>query len=92
MIFTSRDIVEKAEAMKVSTCLNPLHTALAVYGCLLSFDKINEEMKDPDLVNLISGLSYKEGLPVVVNPEIIDPRTFLDTVINERFPLSLIHI
>ena len=43
-------------------------------------------MKDPDLVNLISGLSYKEGLPVVVDPEIIDPRTFLDTVINERFP------
>ena len=86
VIFTSRDIVEKAEAMKVSTCLNPLHTALAVYGCLLSYEKINEEMKDPDLVNLISGLSYKEGLPVVVDPEIIDPRTFLDTVINERFP------
>jgi fructuronate reductase len=86
VIFTSRDIVEKAETMKVSTCLNPLHTALAVYGCLLSYEKINEEMKDPDLLNLISGLSYKEGLPVVVDPEIIDPKAFLDTVIVERFP------
>lgn len=86
IIYTSRDTVEQVEAMKVSTCLNPLHTALAVYGCLLSYDKINQEMKDPDLVNLIKGLSYLEGLKVVVDPGIIDPKSFLDTVINERFP------
>ncbi|NLZ67229.1 MAG: mannitol dehydrogenase family protein [Clostridiaceae bacterium] len=85
VIFTSRDVVDKVEAMKVSTCLNPLHTALAIYGCLLSFEKINDEMTDPDLINLISGLGYKEGLPVVVDPEIIDPKIFLDTVIRQRF-------
>lgn len=86
IIFTSREIVEKVEAMKVSTCLNPLHTALAVYGCLLSYDKINAEMQDKDLVNLIKGLGYQEGLKVVVDPGIIDPKDFLNTVINERFP------
>ena len=33
--FTDRATVEKAEKMKVGTCLNPLHTALAVYGLSL---------------------------------------------------------
>lgn len=32
---TDRDTVNKVERMKVTICLNPLHTALAVYGCLL---------------------------------------------------------
>ena len=34
-IFTDRETVNKTERMKVCTCLNPLHTALAVFGCLL---------------------------------------------------------
>lgn len=67
IIYTDRDTVEKVEKMKVTTCLNPLHTALAVYGCLLGYDKISEEMKDEDLTKLISGIGYTEGLPVVVN-------------------------
>lgn len=29
--------------MKVCTCLNPLHTALAIYGCLLGYQLISEE-------------------------------------------------
>ena len=37
---TGRDTVEKAEKMNVGTCLNPLHTALAVYGCLLGCTSI----------------------------------------------------
>ena len=32
--FTDRETVDKVETMKVTTCLNPLHTALAIYGCL----------------------------------------------------------
>ena len=46
LMFTDRETVDKVEKMKVCTCLNPLHTALAVYGCLLGYDKISEEMKD----------------------------------------------
>lgn len=34
---TDRDTVNRAERMKVTACLNPLHTALAVYGCLLRY-------------------------------------------------------
>jgi fructuronate reductase len=37
------------EAMKVGTCLNPLHTTLAVFGCLLGHESIAGEMADPEL-------------------------------------------
>lgn len=86
VIFTDRETVDRVETMKVTTCLNPLHTALAVYGCLLDYNYIHEEMKDENLLNLIKGVGYVEGLPVVVNPGILDPKEFIDTVINERFP------
>ena len=42
--FTDRATVDRVEKMKVCTCLNPLHTALAIYGCLLSHTKIYQEM------------------------------------------------
>lgn len=85
VMFTDRDTVNKVETMKVTTCLNPLHTALAVSGCLLGYTLIADEMKDPALRKLVEIIGYKEGLPVVVNPGILDPKTFLDEVIHERF-------
>lgn len=84
--FTDRDTVNKTERMKVTTCLNPLHTALAVYGCLLGYTLICEEMKDEDLVKLIKRLGYIEGLPVVTDPQIISPKEFIDEVVNIRLP------
>lgn len=72
--------------MKVTTSLNPLHTALAVTGCLLGYQSISAEMQDDDLVGLIKGIGYLEGLPVVENPGIIDPKQFIDEVINKRLP------
>lgn len=86
VIFTEREIVDKVEKMKVCTCLNPLHTALAVYGCLLGYKLISQEMKDPQLKKLVETIGYVEGLPVVVDPGIIDPKEFIDTVIQIRFP------
>ena len=85
-MFTDRDTVNKVERMKVCTCLNPLHTALAVLGCLLGYTKISEEMKDEDLVRLIKKIGYVEGLPVVTDPKILNPKEFIDTVINVRVP------
>lgn len=84
--FTDRETVNKVERMKVCTCLNPLHTALAVFGCLLGYQRISSEMKDKDLVSLIKGIGYTEGLPVVTDPGIIHPRDFIDTVVNKRLP------
>ena len=84
--FTDRETVNKVEKMKVCTCLNPLHTALAVFGCLLGYTLIADEMKDSDLVRLVKRIGYDEGLPVVVNPGIIDPKKFIDEVVNIRIP------
>lgn len=84
--FTNRETVDKVEKMKVCTCLNPLHTCLAIFGCLLGFNLISKEMEDDDLVLLIKLLGYKEGLPVVVDPKIISPQKFIDEVVQIRFP------
>lgn len=86
LIFTGRDTVDKVERMKVCTCLNPLHTALAVFGCLLGYQKISEEMKDPQLRRLAEDIGYAEGLPVVADPGVLDPKEFIDTVIHVRIP------
>lgn len=81
-----RDTVNNVERMKVTTCLNPLHTALAVYGCLLGYDSIAAEMKDPELKGLIEKIGYVEGMPVVTDPGIINPCDFIHEVIDQRFP------
>ena len=83
---TDRDTVNMTERMKVTTCLNPLHTALAVYGCLLGYEKICDEMRDPQLVELIRRIGYVEGLPVAVNPKIMSPKAFIDEVVGQRLP------
>ena len=86
VIFTEKETVDKVERMKVCTCLNPLHTALAVYGCILGYQKISDEMKDESLVKLVKEIGYTEGLPVVTDPGVIKPQEFIDTVVNVRIP------
>lgn len=86
VIFTDRETVDRVEKMKVCTCLNPLHTALAIYGCLLGYDSIHKEMHNKELKALVEKIGYVEGLPVVVNPGIINPKDFINEVINTRFP------
>ncbi|MBQ0165804.1 MAG: mannitol dehydrogenase family protein [Treponema sp.] len=83
---TDRNTVNRTEQMKVTTCLNPLHTALAVYGCLLGASSIAEEMQNPLLVKLVRTIGYDEGLPVVVNPGILNPKAFIDEVVEKRLP------
>ena len=81
---TDRDTVNKVEKMKVCTCLNPLHTAMSIMGCLLGYTKISDEMKDEDIVKYIKRLGYVEGMPVVVDPGIIAPKSFIDDVVEKR--------
>lgn len=81
---TDRDTVNRAERMKVCTCLNPIHTALCTYDCMLGYDMFADGMKDPELSRLAHRIGYTEGLPVVTDPGIISPREFLDEVIKER--------
>lgn len=82
----SRQVCDDFEHMKVTTCLNPLHTALAVSGCLLRFPTIDSEMRDPALAALAHKLGWDEGLAVVVDPGIVAPTDFLREVLEVRFP------
>ena len=85
VIMTNRETVTKVEKMKVCTCLNPLHTSLALFGCLLGFKRVSEIMTDKDLIKLVKMVA-EEGMPVVVDPGIISPEEFAETVINVRLP------
>ena len=86
VIITSRDIVNKVEKMKVCTCLNPLHTCLAIYGCILGHTSIAAEMNDPELATFVEKMGYEEGMPFVVDPGVIDPKQFLHEVLTLRLP------
>lgn len=83
---TDRETVNKSERMKVCTCLNPIHTALCTYDCMLGYEMFADGMKDPDLLKLACLIGYQEGMKVVTDPGIISPKAFLDEVIHERMP------
>jgi len=85
-LYTTRDTVDKVETMKVTTCLNPLHTAMSIYGCMLGYTLISAEMADEDLRSFVQKLGYIEAMPVVTDPGILNPYEFIGTVINRRLP------
>jgi fructuronate reductase len=85
-LYTTRETVDKVETMKVTTCLNPLHTAMSLYGCLLGYTLISAEMADPDIRLFIQKLGYIEAMPVVVDPGVLNPYEFIGAVINRRLP------
>ena len=86
LIFTTRETVDKVEKMKVCTCLNPLHTAMSIYGCMLGYTLISAEMADEDLRSFIQKIGYIEAMPVVVDPGVLNPYEFIGAVINRRLP------
>ena len=82
VMFTTRDTVEKVERMKVCTCLNPLHTTLAVYGCLFGYTKISEEMKDSCLLYTSCGnaricLNWTAGSALSAVPRGLNPAEWI---------------
>ena len=85
-LYTSREVVDRVETMKVTTCLNPLHTAMALFGCLLDYTLISAEMGDEDLRMLIQKMGYMEAMPVVTDPGILNPYEFIGDVIKKRLP------
>ncbi len=78
--------VNRSERMKVTACLNPIHTALGPYDVMLGHELFADGMSDPELAELARQVGYVEGLPVVEDPGILSPKAFIDEVINERFP------
>lgn len=85
-LFTTRETVDKVETMKVTTCLNPLHTAMSIYGCMLGYTLISAEMADEDIRAFIQKIGYIEAMPVVTDPGVLNPYEFIGAVINRRLP------
>ena len=85
-LYTTRETVDKVETMKVTTCLNPLHTAMSIYGCMLGYTLISAEMADDDLRSFIQKIGYMEAMPVVTDPGVLNPYEFIGAVINRRLP------
>ena len=85
-LYTTRETVDKVETMKVTTCLNPLHTAMSIYGCMLGYTLISAEMADDDLRAFIQKIGYMEAMPVVTDPGVLNPYEFIGDVINRRLP------
>ena len=46
-LYTTRETVDKVETMKVTTCLNPLHTAMSIYGYIEAMPVV----VDPGVLN-----------------------------------------
>ena len=85
-LYTTRETVDKVETMKVTTCLNPLHTAMSIFGCMLGYTLISAEMADEDLRPFIQKIGYMEAMPVVTDPGVLNPYEFIGAVINRRLP------
>ena len=83
---TDRDTVNKAERMKVTAALNPVHTAVCTFARMLGYELFADAIMDPDLHELAVTVSRREGLPVAEDPGIISPEEFLDELMTERFP------
>ena len=82
---TDRDTVNKSERMKVTVCLNPVHSALGPYGCVLGYTLFSDQMKDLASLKFAEAVGA-EGMEVVPDPKILSPKEFLDECLYERFP------
>ena len=97
VFMADRVTVNKSERMKVTACLNPIHTALGPYDVMLGYELFADGMSDPELSRLADQVGYREGLPVVEDPGILSPRAFIDEVIHELlilriFPFGIISV
>ena len=84
---TDRNTVNLSERMKVTVCLNPVHSATGPLGVVLGYDLFAHMLKtNEDMMKMARMVAYDEGLPVVPNPGILSPQAFVDELFNDRFP------
>lgn len=82
-----RETVNLSERMKVTVCLNPVHSAVGPLGVVLGYDLFAHMLNtNEDMMKMARMVAYDEGLPVVPNPGILSPQEFVDELFNDRFP------
>ena len=78
--------VTKAERMKVTALLNPVHTATGPLGVVLGWERFADMLKgEPVMMQMAKRIAYTEGLPMAPDPGILSPRAFADELFRERF-------
>lgn len=84
---TDRNTVNLSERMKVTVCLNPVHSATGPLGVVLGYELFAKMLNmDGDMMKMARMVAYDEGLPVVEDPGILSPQAFVDELFNDRFP------
>ena len=82
-----RNTVNLSERMKVTVCLNPVHSATGPLGVVQGYDLFAHMLNtNEDMMKMARMIAYDEGLPVVPNPGILSPQAFVDELFNDRFP------
>lgn len=82
-----RETVNQSERMKVTACLNPVHSATGPLGVALGCELFAHMLNaDEDMMKMARMVAYDEGLPVAPNPGILSPQAFVDELFNDRFP------
>ena len=82
-----RNTVNLSERMKVTVCLNPVHSATGPLGVVLGYDLFAHMLNtNEDMMKMARMIAYDEGLPVVADPGILSPQAFVDELFNDRFP------
>lgn len=78
--------VNLSERMKVTACLNPVHSATGPLGVALGYEFFATMLNnDADMMKMARMIAYDEGLPVVEDPKILSPLGFVDELFNDRF-------
>ena len=78
--------VTKAERMKVTALLNPVHTATGPLGVVLGYERFADMLQtEPLMMKMAKTVAYAEGLPMAPDPGIISPRAFADELFTDRF-------
>ena len=82
-----RATVNLSERMKVTACLNPVHSATGPVGVVLGEELYAKMLNtNPDMMKMARMVAYDEGLPMVEDPRILSPKAFTDELFTDRFP------
>ena len=82
-----RATVNLSERMKVTACLNPVHSATGPVGVVLGEELYAKMLNtNPDMMKMARMVAYVEGLPMVEDPRILSPKAFTDELFTDRFP------
>lgn len=82
-----RTTVNLSERMKVTACLNPVHSATGPVGVVLGEELYAKMLNtNPDMMKMARMVAYDEGLPMVEDPKILSPKAFTDELFTDRFP------